>query len=212
MQDRPDADRADLATAVPDAFARLFRSGRTNAILAWAMVAVLALVLVESALDVDLQWLIFVSGVGVLVGLPPAAHRDWRVMLPWELLVLALLPILVRGLFGGVLGIFAMYLSVAALALLAVVELHTFTGLTVTHWFAVALVVLTTMAGAAAWAVVRWNLDRYVGTSYLTTNEALMWEFGWVTLAGFAAGLVFDAYFRRRESVLRRVIARVIRR
>ncbi len=212
MQEPRGTDGPDLPAAVPETFARVFRSGRTNAVLAWAMVAVLTLVLVESALDVDLQWLVFVGSVGVLVGLPPAAHRDWRVMLPWELLVLALMPILVRGLFGGVLGIFAMYLSVAALALIVVVELDSFTELTVTPWFAVALVVLTTMAGAAAWAVVRWNLDRLLGTDYLSTNEALMWEFGWVTLAGFAAGLLFDAYFRRRESVLRRVLARVIGR
>lgn len=48
-------------------------------------------------------------------------------MLPWELLVLALLPILVRALFGGTVGTFATYLSLAALALLVIVQLHMFT-------------------------------------------------------------------------------------
>lgn len=212
MDDSGGAEARGPPEAVEDVLARLFRSGRTNAVLAWAMVAVLGLVLVESALDADLQWIVFVAGVGVVVGLPPVAVGDWRVMLPWEVLVLALLPILVRGLFGGEIGLFATYLSVAALALIVVVELHSFTGLTVTHWFAVTLVVLTTMATGAAWAVLRWNLDRYLGTSYLTTNEALMWEFAWLTLAGFVAGLLFDAYFRRRESVLRRLLGRVTRR
>lgn len=225
MDDEPD-DRANVPggnwddtardqrtqEAVEDVLLALFRSGRVNAIVAWAMVGVLALVLVESALDVDVQWTIFVGAVGVLVCLPPAASRDWRVMLPWELLVVALLPILVRGLFGGEVGLFATYVSVAALALLVVVELHSFTGLRVTHWFAVALVVLTTMAAAAAWAVVRWNLDRYLGTGFLTDNEALMYEFLWVTLAGLVAGMLFDVYFRRRESLARRAIARAVGR
>lgn len=203
---------AVTADVVEDVLLDLFRSGRRNAALTWAMVVVLGLVLVESLVEFDLQWIAFVGSVTVLVVVPPVAHRDWRMMLPWELLALASLPILVRGLFGGEVGVFAAYLSVAGLALIAVVELHTFTHLGVTHWFAVVLVVLATMAAAAGWAILRWLLDRYAGTAYLTTNEALMYEFIWVTVAGFAAGLLFDAYFRRRESVARRAIARVIGR
>jgi hypothetical protein len=141
---------------------------------------------------------------------PPVAFREWRVMLPWELLVLALLPILVRGLFGGTVGTFATYFALAALALVVVVELHLFTALEVTHWFAVVLVVMTTLASGAAWAVVRWNFDQFLGTSYLTDNYALMMEFVWVTLAGFAAGVLFDAYFRRRDRWLRRALSRVV--
>lgn len=195
-----------------DLIERLFRSGRTNALLSWLMVGVLVLVFVESALDFDRQWIVFVAVAGVIVLVPPIAHGDWRVMLPWELLALALLPILVRGLSGGELGMFAYYLSLAGLALVVTVELHMFTSLSVTHWFAVAFVVMTTMASVAAWSVVRWNFDRLLGTSYLTTNEALMAEFVWVTIAGFAAGVLFDAYFRRRDRRLWRAINGMIRR
>lgn len=195
-----------------DILERLFRSGRTNALLSWLLVGVLALVFVESALDFDRQWLVFVAVAGVIVLVPPIAHGDWRVMLPWELLALALLPILVRGLSGGELGTFAYYLSIAGLALVVTVELHMFTSLSVTHWFAVVFVVMTTMASVAAWSVVRWNFDRLLGTSYLTTNEALMAEFVWVTIAGFAAGVLFDAYFRRRDRRLWRAINGMIRR
>ncbi|NEU56233.1 hypothetical protein [Halorussus sp. MSC15.2] len=195
-----------------DILERLFRSGRTNALLAWFLVGVLALVFVESVLDFDLLWMAFVAAAGLLVLVPPLAYRDWRVMLPWELLALALLPILVRGLFGGELSLFAYYLSVAGLALVVTVELHMFTTLNVTHWFAVVFVVMTTMGSVAAWAIVRWNLDRTFGTSYLSSNDALMTEFVWVTAAGFAAGVLFDAYFRRRDRQLWRAINWVIRR
>lgn len=197
--------------SVQDVLERLFRSGRTNAIVAWLLISVLLLVLVESLLDFDLQWIVFVTAAGVIVLLPPGVHRDWRVMLPWELLLLALLPILVRGLFGGTVGIFASYLALAALALLVTVELHMFTTLKVTHWFAVTFVVLTTLAWAAAWGILRWHLDRLLGTTYLSTNEALMIEFLWVTLAGLTAGVLFDVYFSRRDRQLWRAIQRVMR-
>lgn len=201
------------------AFERLFRDGRTNALIAWMLVVALWLVLAESVLYFDPIWIAFVAVTAVVVLLPPAAYRDWRVMLPWELLVLATLPITVRALFGGELGTFAYYLSVAALALLITVELHMFTSLRVTHWFAVAFVVMTTLAAAAAWAVVRWLFDRYLETEFLlepgtsqdAANAALMVEFLWVTLAGLAAGVLFDAYFRRRDRQLRRALGRMVR-
>ncbi len=204
------SDRPTSTEYAEDVFERLFRDSWTNAVLAWLLVGVLALVFADSVVDFDHQWMVFVAAVGVIVLVPPVAFREWSVMLPWELLVLALLPILVRGLLGGTVGAFATYFALAALALIVVVELHLFTAMKVTHWFAVVLVVMATLASSAAWAVVRWNLDEFFGTSYLSTNEALMTEFVWVTLAGFAAGVLFDAYFRRRDQWLRRALSRVV--
>ncbi|WP_324664373.1 hypothetical protein [Haloarcula sediminis] len=191
---------------------RLFRDSRTNALLSWLLVGVLGVVFVESGLDLDYQWTLFVGFVGLIVLIPPLAFREWQVMLPWELLVLATLPILVRGLLGGTVGTFATYLALAALALLVIVELHMFTTLSVTHWFAVVLVVLTTMAAVAAWTVFRWNADRMLGTAYLVDNETLMMEWLYVTLAGIAAGLLFDGYFKRRDRQLWRAIRQRVKR
>ncbi|GGJ03660.1 hypothetical protein GCM10008995_11810 [Halobellus salinus] len=208
----PGPDGNGRTAVLRDAFDRLFRDGRTNAVIAWALVGVLVGVFGDSVLDTDYGWTLVTGFVGGVVLLPPVAHREWRVMLPWELLVLSLLPILVRGLFGGTLGTFATYLSLAALALLVVVELHTFTTLQVTHWFAVVLVVLTTLAAVAAWTVFRWNADTFLGTDYLVDNETLMMEWLYVTLAGVVAGLLFDGYFRRRDQWLWRAIRRMVRR
>lgn len=213
MSDSTNPDRVG-----EDTLARLFRSGRANAILSWLLVAVLLGVFVRSVVALDRAWIVFVAMTGVIVLLPPAAYRDPRVMLPWELLVVALLPVLVRGLAGGDLGTFASYVAVAGLALIVTVELHMFTELRVTRWFAVTFVVMTTMASVAAWTVVRWLFDRFLGTSYLiasgatadAANEALMTEWLWVTLAGVAAGLLFDSYFRRRGRRLRRRVWQVM--
>ncbi|MES3516208.1 MAG: hypothetical protein PPP58_00945 [Natronomonas sp.] len=209
-----------LGSLGDDILEQLFRDGRVNAILAWLMIGVLGAVLIESLLDFDRLWIAFVTATAVVVLIPPVSGRDWRVMLPWELLGIALLPILVRGLFGGELGTFAYYLSIAALALLITVELHMFTSLSLTHWFAVLFVVMATLAAAAAWAIVRWNMDLFLGTTFLSepgtsqdaANAALMIEFIYVTLAGFVAGVLFDSYFRRRDRRLRRAIRRVVRR
>ena len=192
--------------------ARLVRDGRLNALAAWATIAALAGVLVESALDYDLLSAAIVVGLGAVVLAPTVAARDWRAMLPAELVTLALLPVLVRAVFGGELGTFATYVAIAGLALVITVDLHMFTALRVTHWFAVLFVVSATLATAAVWTVLRWNLDQRSGTAYLTTNDALMVEWMYVTLAGLAAGLLFDGYFRRRGRRLRRAIRRVMRR
>lgn len=222
--DRPGMDEleADIpeefAAAVPEGnaveerFARLFRDGRTNAFVAWSMIAVLVGVFVESLFDLDLQSMAFAAAIGAVVLAPTAAARDPLVMLPWEVLGVALLPVLVGALLGGEAGVFATYLSIAALALIITVELHMFTSLRVTQWFAVVFVVMTTMATAGVWTILRWNMDRSLGTSYLTTNEVLMTEWLYVTLAGLAAGVLFDAYFRRRGLRLRRAIWRVVSR
>lgn len=203
-----------------DLLSTLFRSGRVNATIAWPLVAVLGVTFVESVLDFDRLWILFVAVTGAIVVVPPIAHRDWRVMLPWEVLVVALAPVLARGLFGGELGTFAYYLSVAGLALVVTVELHMFTTMRMTHWFAVVFVVMTTLASAGVWAVARWSADRLLGTNFLSdppttteaANAALMVEFLWVALAGLAAGVLFDAYFKRRGRRLGRHLRRVVRR
>lgn len=189
-----------------DVLASLFRDTRRNAAIGWVIVALTVLTLAESVITLDYQWALLSGTVLAVMLLPPLARRDRRVMLPWELLLLAALPVAVRGAITPTveLGTFATYLSLAALALLVVVELDMFSRMRVTHWFAVALVVVTTLSSAALWTIVRWNLDRTIGTSYLVDNDALMTEFAWVTVAGLAAGVLFDLYFRRRDRVLRR--------
>ena len=199
------------AVDLDDTMRRLIRDGRTNAVLAWLLVGVLMVAFIESVLDTDYQWILFVGVVAVIVLVPPLTFREWRVMLPWELLVIAALPILARAAIRGLVGTFATYVALAALALLVVVELDMFTSLEVNHWFAVVIVVMTTMAAVAAWTVFRWNADRYLGTAYLVDNETLMLEWLSVSLAGLAAGVLFDAYFRRRDQALWRAIRRVIR-
>jgi hypothetical protein len=90
--------------------------------------------------------------------------------------------------------------------LVIAVELHAFTTVEMTPGFALLLVVVTAVAAAGVLAVVRWLVDTWLGTGFLLTpgvepeliETGLMWEFVYSTLAGVAAGVLFEVYFRRR--------------
>lgn len=175
------------------------------------MIAVVGLIGVESILDADWVWAIVAGAVVFLSVLPPLTFRNPLVMLPWEVLALVVLPLLVRAVFfDALLASIAAYFSVAAVALVIAVDLDGFTAVRMTGWFAVIFVVLTTMATAGLWAILRWLSDVFLGTTLLypspppvspaietATLEVLMWDFVGATLAGVLAGAVFAAYFRR---------------
>lgn len=170
---------------------------RINAALSWLLVAFIGVAVIESVLGGDLLWAGFAIVVAGLALVPAVSYRSPRVMLPWEVLVLAILPLLGRS-FATVAftSRIATYLSVAALALIVAVELHVFTPVRMTHGFAIGFVVLATMASAGLWTVVQWLSDAYLGTAFIAGNDQAMWGFVWATVAGLAAGVIFDLYFR----------------
>lgn len=194
--------RSDIGAVVTD--------HRLNAVASWLVVAFLALVVAESLLDGDLLWAAFTTVLAALAVVPPVAYRDPRVTLPWEVLVLAALPVIGRSFATLPLtNALATYLSVAAVALLVAVELHTFTRVRMSPGFAVLFVAVATMATAGVWAVARWAADLGLGTAYLLDpalteaeiHTGLMWEFTYSTAAGLAAGGIFEGYFRRHARV-----------
>jgi uncharacterized membrane protein len=79
--------------------------------------------------------------------------------------------------------------------------------------FAIAFVVVATMAAAGIWAVVRYGSDVLLGTTLLlppmglaasetalaAAERSLMLEFVASFIAGIGAGIVFQGYFRRRR-------------
>ncbi|MFC4551231.1 MULTISPECIES: hypothetical protein [Halorussus] len=171
---------------------------RANAALAWLLVGFLAVAVGSNFLEGELLWAGFAAFVAALALVPAVVHRDATVMLPWEVLALSALPILGRSLATLVLtSRVATYFAVAALALIVAVELHVFTPVKMTHWFAVLFVVVATIATAGVWAVFQWLSDIYLGTAFIRSEQRLMWDFVAATAVGVLAGVVFEAYFRR---------------
>lgn len=195
-------------------FDQLLRGARVNAILAWVITGVVALVAVGSFLGGDPLWSFFALAVLVLIVVPPLAFLSLQVMLPWEVLLLAALPILGRAVATfEVSSQIATYLSVAALALIVAVELQTFTTVRMTPSFAVAFVVITTLATAGIWSVARWSADIWLGTGFIEAlgpdeaaqERAVMLEFVASFIAGILAGLIFEFYVRRVARVKSRL-------
>jgi hypothetical protein len=204
---------------------RSVRDARANAIVAWLLVSFVLLVAIGNLLADELLWAGFATVVAVIALIPAGALRTPRAMLPWEVLLLAIVPLLGRTVVTVPIlgwrftalpqtGALAQYFSVAALALLVTVELHTFTNAKMNPQFAVGFVVIATMATAGVWAVARWVPDVLLGTEFLLaadrSEEAiehdLMLEFVYSTLAGLLAGVVFQAYFRQRARTRERVV------
>ncbi len=201
-----------------------------NAVLSWLLVAIVVLAAIEEVVLGDWLWTVFALAVAAVAVLPPLTHRRWLVMLPWEVLLLAALPVLGRtALFRGLVNDLvlatmpavqeflstspvsstAAYVSVAAFALIVVVELHVFTPVKLTSGFAVLTVVVLTLAAAGVWAVVRWLAHIYIGTGFYTELDPLMLEFVYSAAAGILAGITFEAYFRRQDHTARRSLAMV---
>ncbi|SEW04174.1 hypothetical protein [Natrinema salifodinae] len=176
---------------------------KRNAALAWCVTVALVVLAVNHGLSDAYRWFVFTWFAVAIALLPVAAFRDPYALPPWELLVLVLLPVADATVLGeSPLTSVAVYVAVAAVALVATVETDRFTSVRMTHGFAVALVVLTTLAVAGAWNVAQWLTDVALGTSYIldgrsqdAANRAMMINFAYAALAGLVAGGLFGRYF-----------------
>lgn len=168
---------------------------RANAILGWALTAVVAATAVESFLTGALLWGGFALLVVAVTAIPAVSTGDLTVFVHWPLLLSAALAAIVRafGLFPEITG----YVAVATLALVVVVELDEFTPVDMSRRFAVGFAVLTTMAVQALWTIAQYASDRWVGTEFLRSQTELQWDFVAVTVVGFLMGAVFLWYFDR---------------
>jgi hypothetical protein len=202
--DRP-ADSAPRAPARVPLEAAL-RTAPDNARRAWAVTAGLVFLVPGGVALGEPLWAGVAAVTTAVVVAPAVAYRTPRVMPPWPLLVLVVLPAVARLLSpGGALASLTTYVAVATVALLLAVELHRFTAVAMTPWFAVVTVVVATMATAGVWAVARWLLDVTLGTQFLLVpgvppsaiETGIMWDFVYSAVAGLLAGVVFQYGFRR---------------
>ena len=190
-----------------------FRDTRFNMYISWVLTLSVLAVFFESLADLDLLWILFSGFTLAVLVIPPFSYKNLKIMLPWEVILLAVIPILVRTFQISVLANeIATYTAFAGLALIIAVELHVFTNVKFNHAFAILFTVISTLAIAGLWAILRFQMDIYLGTSYLSTNQALMDEFAKVLAAGTIAGIMFDTYFRKRDSYFRKGIEKVIGR
>lgn len=172
-------------------------SRRGNALFGWVSVALsLASAAVFTAFGEFLVGFLALL-VALLAASPAVALRDPLAMAPWGVVALAVLPFLLYPFprFAAT----AAHVGVAGVALLMAIYLTAFTGVEMTARFAVAMVVLTTVAVGTVWAATRGIADLYFGSSYLGGLAALEGDLLAAVGGGVVAGLLFEGYFRERS-------------
>lgn len=185
-----------MSVSLPEEW--FLRDERTNAVLAWALTALLAVAAVAAVLSVRPVPAVLAGTGAVLAATPAVLARSWTRTMPWPVVLLAALPLLLDAVFPGFLGVVVSGVSVAALGMLLVVVLGMTTTVRMTPWFAVVFVVLVTLAFVGWWALLSWLFASVVGTGFLETNAELMYVFTAALLGGVVGGGVFWLYFRRQ--------------
>jgi hypothetical protein len=187
-----------------DRFREIFDSSslvnqKANSVLSGLISIYLLFNCFNIVLDGNITWSIYSILALVLVFIPPIYLEDRSALVPFEVLILLAVPFTLKGVELGFVASHTLnYVSAAAVALLLVTELDTFTELRTNSVFSVLLVSLTTLATAGAWALGRWLSDMYLGTGFIQSEAALMWEFSAALLAGIVAGLFFRYYLKKR--------------
>lgn len=177
----------------------LARNQTTNAALLWALLGVLSVTSLLSVGVGSLPWGVFALAAAVLLALPAAMTRDWRVTVPWPLGLFVTVPVVVRAL--EVAPEVAGYVAISGLALVVVVELNAFTDVEMSRRLAVLFAALTTMAFQTWWTIVQYYSDRWFGTGFVSTQTELQWDLVAVTVVSIVMGGVSLWYFDRIEHV-----------
>lgn len=175
----------------------LVRGKRMNAVIGWLLTGIVALGAIESILTGVLLWGGFELVIVATVSAPALITSDWTAMVSWPLLAVTTLSAV-----AGVAGFpseTVVYITVATLALIFVVELETFASVELSRRFAVVFAVLTTMALQALWTVAQFYSDQWLGTEYMRSLTELQWDFVVVTVVGLGLSGFFQWYVGRFE-------------
>lgn len=171
---------------------------RTNATVGWGVLGAVALSAVQSVYTGQLLWSGFEVAFVAVAALPAAVSRNWRVLVPWPLLLVGGVALVGQsvGLHQELTG----YTAVASFALVGVAELEAYTAVEMTRRFAVAFAALATMAVQGVWTVGRYYSDQWLATNYVASQAQIQWDFVFVTLVAVVVGAAFELYFRRTDA------------
>lgn len=173
----------------------LVHDDQANALVGWALTGVVLVAAVESYLSGAVLWSWVALAVAVVIAIPAFVTRDPTTIVPWPLSFAAATAVTAEYL--GYAGEVAVYVTIAAFALIVVVELDVFTEVDMSRRFAVVFAVLATMAAQALWTIAQFYSDRWLGTEFLQTQTELQWDLVAVTVVALVMGLFFEWYLQK---------------
>ncbi|MGM0770437.1 MAG: hypothetical protein ACQESU_02375 [Halobacteriota archaeon] len=190
-----------------DRLSKILNNTPSNSYFGWMMVVLLFLLAAVNLMNGRLRSFILMIFLICIIIAPAVLLRNLSVMPSWYFILLAVVPIVgSTTTYYFFLTSIPIYVSLAAIALLAAAEINWFTPVRMHHNFVILLVVTITLATSGIWHLLLWLLDMNFATSFLidgqsqeTINEAVMYEFMSSTAAGIISGFLFSWYFRKVE-------------
>lgn len=174
------------------------QDSRMNSIIGYVIAVFLAGSAFHNLFRGQFAWFVLSLMVLALLVIPPLCYRDLKKLIPWEIVLIAVLPIFLNALQSSLSSTILKYIAVAATSLIIVVELHMFAEMEMADWFIVLFVTSSTIAVSGIWAVIRWLLGPKTFVP-IKTHPALMTEFMSATLAGILFGLLYKFYLRHKK-------------
>lgn len=176
---------------------RRLHGERSNAYLSWTAVALSLLVGLGGLLTGTLHEAVYAASVATVTLLPAIVLGSKRAALPWEIPLLAVVPLVAAAVVPDpFVRQVILYAGAAPLGLALTLEANALTEIRLERWLAVGFVAMLAAAVAAAWAAITWLFDLVAGTAIIPSNDWVMWLFVAATGSGLLAGIVFDRYYR----------------
>lgn len=173
------------------------KDSRANAATSWIVTGMLAVATVFGLVNGRFDTVILAGAAAAVAVVPALASGSWIKTVPWPLLLVASFP-LVFGASGSFVGIVVVGTGISALALLVAVTLQMTTTVRMTPNFAIGFVMICTLGAAGLWALGSAASARYLGSSFVETNDRLMLIFSAALVASIVSGLIFRWYFGRQ--------------
>ncbi|MFW6435305.1 MAG: hypothetical protein ACOCY1_02890 [Halovenus sp.] len=161
----------------------------------WVLIGGITISGIVSLLVGELLWGVFVLLIALVAALPALVLRDWSATVPWPLL--AVLTVAVVVWVADFHRETAGYFTIVALALIIVIELESFTSISLSRRFAVVFCAMVTMALEGLWIIAQAVSDRWLGTAFLTSQVELQWDIVSVTVVAVGVGVLYYGYATR---------------
>ncbi len=196
-----------MAGEGPAIFSGRSREQIIEAELSWVSGLVLLVAASYALLEFDVLWFIFGIIALTLYMLPIASTRDVFRVLPWEMVLLIVAPMVLHFTAGSEFlnahfawwndfTSLAFAFSMATVGLVLVLELRIFTKVRMNRPFSVMFVVMFTLAVSGFWQVGLFLSDMILGVDKQGTNADAMTILVWNLVGGLLMGLVYDLYLK----------------
>jgi hypothetical protein len=185
--------------------------------LSWIPSLVLFFLSIYFAIRGDVLWTVYGITVMTLYVLPMMSKRSSFAALPWDIMVILVVPAAVHAAVGSAwldgdpmwmdaIASLSFSLSMATIGMLLSVEIQMYTDVRMNSAFAVFFIVMFTLAVSGFWQVGIFLGDELYGTDNQGSNYDVMLSLSWSLVGGVLMAFVYYAYLKAMSEDRRRTL------